>query len=321
MAIGMTVGTGLLVGLFLGCGQRDAGGGQSPVHAGVGLGPVRGQQSGQDPQAQDPQVGQDPKQNPEGDAKTKPAVTQDPKELLAEMMARFKEQKIAVDLEAHTVAIPVVLNLPQDPVEYLLIHRRGKRHEAMFVTEAKPSLLNGALLLAGLQIGKNARVRDVEPMPSLEEVQNGAETVIVTPPKGQPFWMTARWANAAGKVVEHCIEDLILDLTTQEPITDCQWIYIGGRMARLYKNDPEVYVADFEGNIVSICYMLPDNHLATMRHASARDDQNWWLSDLVPEPGTEAQLIFHAQKSKLHVARDERLAAEAKKKSATDGGK
>ncbi len=39
-------------------------------------------------------------------------------------------------------------------------------------------------------------------------------------------------------------------------------------MAKLYKNEPEVFVADFEGNLVSVCYLTPDNHLGTMVPAS-----------------------------------------------------
>ncbi|MCA8973534.1 MAG: hypothetical protein KDC98_02380 [Planctomycetes bacterium] len=245
-----------------------------------------------------------------------PPASQEPdaKALLAEAMATFAEHKITVDLEAQTVTIPVVVNEPADPIEYLLIHSKGKKHEAMFITESLPSVLNGALLMVGLQPGQNATVTDKDPMPTREEVENGAETVVITPPKGVPFWMTVKWKTPEGKTVEHCIEDLILDLTTQEPVRECKWIYLGGRMARIYKNDPEVYVADFEGNLISACYMVPANHLATMEHARARDEQNWWLTNKVPAPGTEVQFVFHRKKTKLHTAREKRLAEEKAKK-------
>lgn len=247
-----------------------------------------------------------------------PAEQPDPKQLLAEALAKFKEENIELDLEKKTVTIPVVVNAPQDPIEYLLIHRRGKRHEAMFFTMSQPSVLNGALLMCGLQPGRNARVDEVEPFPTIEEIEAGAETVIITPPEGRQFWMTVKWTEPEGKEVEYCVEDLILDLTTQEPVTECTWIYLGGRMAKIYKNDPEVYVADYEGNLVSVCYMLPDNHLATMRHADARDEQNWWLTDRVPEPGTEMKFVFHRDKPKLHVERDKRLALEQAEKKKAD---
>ncbi|MCK5944125.1 MAG: hypothetical protein KAI24_19220 [Planctomycetes bacterium] len=244
---------------------------------------------------------------------------QDPDKLLKEMLASFKEQKVQVDAKQGTVTIPVVVNPPQDPIEYLLIHRRGKKHEAVFWTETKPSVLNAALLMIGLERGKNATYEEKDPAPTLEEIQNGADPLIVTPPKGKPFWMTVRWTGDDDKPVEHCVEDLLLDLTTRKPMGACRWVYLGGRMAQLYKGDPEVYIADFEGNLISVCYLTPDNHLATMVHERARDDQNWWTTDLVPEPGTKVEFVFHSKKSKLHEAREQRLKAEAEKAKAGKG--
>ena len=104
---------------------------------------------------------------------------------------------------------------------------------------------------------------------------------------------------------------MVLDLTTREPMGTCKWVYLGGRMAQLYKDEPEVFIADFEGNLVSVCYLTPDNHLATMVHERARDDQNWWTTKELPEPGTEVEFVFHAKKPKLHVERERRLAARA----------
>ena len=128
-----------------------------------------------------------------------------------------------------------------------------------------------------------------------------------------PLFCAEAWKDEDGEVTERCVEDMILDLTTQEPIGACQWIYLGGRMAQLYKGDPEVFIADFEGNLVSVCYLTPDNHLGTMVHERARDDQNWWTTKALPEPGTELDYVFHSKKPKLHEAREKRLAAAAKK--------
>lgn len=237
---------------------------------------------------------------------------QQPDAVLEEVQKQFAKERIELDAKAQTVAVPAVVNDPQDPIEYLLIHKRGKRHEAMFVTPTKPSVLNAALLMLGMVPGQNATYTEKNPPPSLEEIEKGADPLIVTPPKGTTFWMTARWKDDAGKDVEHCVEDLLLDLGTQKPVADCSWVYLGGRMARIYKDEPEVYVADFEGNLVSVCYLSPDNHLGTMVHTNARDDQNWWTTTALPKPGTEVQVVFHRQQSALHKARDERLAREAK---------
>jgi len=246
----------------------------------------------------------------------KSKTAQDPQAVLKEVLASFKKEGIKLDAKARTVTIPVVVNRMQDPIEYLLIHRKGKKHESVFITETKPSILNAALLMIGLEKGKNARYVEKDPPPTLEEVQNGADPVIVTPPQGKPFFMTVRYkpeGKPDGEVVELCVEDVLLDLTTQEPMGECAWIYLGGRMAQLYKNDPEVYIADFEGNLISVCYLTPDNHLGTMVHERARDDQNWWATTKLPKEGTEMEFVFHAVKPKLHAKRSERLRANKKK--------
>lgn len=248
---------------------------------------------------------------------------QDPKQLLAETMKLFEQEKIRVDLKAGTATIECTVNEPQDPIEYLLIHRKGKRHEALFWTMSKPSVLNAALLMIGLEQGKNASVVDKDPPPTPEEIEKGAEMSVVTPAEGKPYWMTVKWKTAEGRFAEYCIEDLLLDLSTQKPVADCTWVYLAGRMAKLYKNEPEVFVADFEGNLVSVCYLMPSNHLGTMAHKDARDDQNWWLTDKVPEPGTVVELTFHSKKPQIEIDRDKRIADEkaAAQKAAGETGK
>ncbi len=253
-------------------------------------------------------------------AQEKEADVQKAKETLLEHLAK---EGVKVDLEAKTVSVPAVMNEPQDPLEYLLIHRRGKAHEAVFVTEAKPSLINSAFLLLGLEPGKNASYKPIEPPPTEEEVAAGADWVKVFPPEGTRLWISAKWkAQGETPANEVVVEDLIVDLTSRELLDDTEWIFLGGRMAPLYKNEPPVFVADFEGNLVSICYLSPANHLATMKHERARDDQNWWMSKICPPPGTEVHVVFHLTKPKIMTKREKRLEQErAKKRDEKAGSK
>ena len=234
-------------------------------------------------------------------------------ELAKELKDLFAKEKIEIDLGKGTVTVPAIVNAPPDPIEYLLIHKKGKKHEAMFFTESKPSVLNSALLMLGLVPGKNASYKEKNPPPSLEEIEKGADPIVITPPEGQQFWMTVAWTDDQGKPVEYCVEDLIGDLSIKASVRDASFVYLGGRMASLYKGEPEVYVADFEGNLVSLCYLTPDNHLGTMKHDRARKDENWWLTDKVPASGKKVRFSFHRQKPELLVAREKRLAEEEKK--------
>ncbi len=240
--------------------------------------------------------------------------------LLAETLETFRKEGITWDQKAQTVAIQAEFIQPPDPLEYLLIHRRGKRHEALMITDAKPSVLNGALLLIGLQPGENADYKEKQPPPTLEEIEKGADPVIVTPPKGAPMWMTVRWKDKDGKDRELAVEDLLLELSTGKPMGAAKWVYLGGRMAPLYKGDPPVFVGDYEGNLISVCYMHPHNHLVTMSHERARDDQNWWVTEQAPEPGTKVEFVFHRIQPQVCIDRDARL-AKAAKAAAEDGGK
>lgn len=228
------------------------------------------------------------------------------------VLAQLAEAGIEVDLDAGTVSIPAEVNVVMDPLEYVLIYRRGKKHEALFITDVKPSLLNTAFLLLGFEAGTNATYEPIEPAPTPEEVAAGADWVKVFPPEGMPLWMTAAWKQASegGEQTEHeaAVADLVLDLVTEQPLQDHEWIYLGGRMAPLYRSEPPVFVADFEGNLMSLCYLEPPNHLVTMKHERARDDQVWWRTELSPEPGTPVVLTFHKDKPELVTEREQRLA-------------
>lgn len=248
-----------------------------------------------------------------------PPGRQDP---LAEMQRLFEENGITVDPKAGTITIRTEVGRPDQPLEFLLIHRKGKAHEAVFITEAKGSVLNAAFIALGYQKGQNARIVDRDPLPTPEEIEKGAPLFDVFPPKGMQVWFTARWKkiDADGNEVEvHVpVEDMLVDMTTDSTVEGNEWIYLGGNMAPLYRDEPPVFVADFEGNYVSIVYKSPPNHLVTMKHERANDDQIWWVSDLVPRTGTEVELIAHRNKTKLHIERDARIAAR-KKAAEKDG--
>ncbi len=219
----------------------------------------------------------------------------------------LEEEGIGFHRESMTVTIPVIVNRLGDPLEYALIHRKGKTHEALLLTEVKPSVLNGALLALGLIPGENATYKEKDPLPTREEVEAGADWVEVFPPKGKPLFMTVSWTDEEKKQHDMPIEDLILDMTTGEALDAMEWIFLGGRMSPIYRGEPPVFVADYEGNLVSICYLEPSNHLVTMKHERARDDMIWWRTDSCPAPGRELVLTFHRNKPKVVEEREKRL--------------
>lgn len=251
---------------------------------------------------------------------TKPTL--DPEKLAQarkQLLGSLAEQGITLDFEKETVAIPAWVNdpPPPDPIEYVLVHRRGKKHEAVLVTDVKASLLNGALMLLGFREGKNATYKERDPAPTREEVEKGAPIADVLPPEGMRFWMTVVRETAEGKRQEDPVEEYLIDLGTQRPVEDAKWIYLGGRMAQLYRNEPAVFLGDYEGNLVSACYMSPENHIGTISHPRGPDEHNWVPNGaVVPPPGTKVTLVFHKKQPEPCRKREERIDAARKKDGA-----
>lgn len=217
----------------------------------------------------------------------------------AELVRFLAEQGVHVDPGKRTIRIAAEVIRPADPLEYLLIHRRGKSHEALLVTDVKPSVLNSAFLLLGYRKGKNARAEEIEPPPTPEQIEAGAPWLRVHPPRGEEVYIVVSWKDPQGKTVRRLAEDLVLDTTTGAPVVDLAWIYLGGQMAPLYRGEKPVFVADYEGNLVSTCYMHPPNHLVTIRHRRGPDDQNWWITDAAPPPGTKVDVTFFREPPEL----------------------
>ncbi len=83
-----------------------------------------------------------------------PAALPAPAERLAELGLSvdakvLKIGRAELDRETMTVTIPAVVNMVEGVVEYLLVHRNGKVHEAVFATDAQPQDIHIACLLAG----------------------------------------------------------------------------------------------------------------------------------------------------------------------------
>ncbi|MBI5852536.1 MAG: hypothetical protein HZB39_16105 [Planctomycetes bacterium] len=253
----------------------------------------------------------------------KPSAPQDP---VAEMNKTLADAGLVVDTKGKTIVVPAVMGRPADPIEFVLVHKRGKAHEALFVTDVKASILNTAFLLLGFTPGENAKSVERDPLPTAEEVAAGVPFADVFPPKGMNVWFTVRWkkVDADGNEVglEVALEDLILDLATQRSIEDVEWIYLGGNLAPLYRNEPPVFIGDYEGNLVSQVYRAPPNHLVTVSHKAADDDERWWLTETVPPPDTPIEFVVHKDKPKLHVERDAAIAkrrADEKEGAKKDG--
>ena len=74
-----------------------------------------------------------------------------------DLLGRFRRHGIHLDLERGLVGLPVTIHVRDDLLEYLLVGSGGASHETLLSTQVTPSVLNTALLLLGVEPGRNAR--------------------------------------------------------------------------------------------------------------------------------------------------------------------
>ncbi|MFQ5504830.1 MAG: YdjY domain-containing protein [Planctomycetota bacterium] len=200
---------------------------------------------------------------------------------------------IRVDWKKRAIYAKGRITVTRDFIEYIAIGPRGKKHEAMLTLDGLGSTLNAALLALGLKPGKNVDYKPVVPPPTEKEAMDGAPTTILIEPEGPEVHLAVSWTDDKGKEKRYAIEDLLYDLRADAPARDVKWIYIGGQKRAIYRGEPPVFVADYDQNYISNYYVKPDNHLITIKHARARDDENWWpVTDRLPERGTPCELIL-----------------------------
>lgn len=286
---GVTLGVLAFLAWNLGWFSSSGGGGIPPGKPGVlhaqekpGKSPAKPARPTGAPQA--------PKQNKPKPPASKPSR----KKAVALLLKELAAKGVHLDRERHLVWVPGVTWIHNANLEYIATGRRGSTHEALLVLDCKASALNAALLALGLKPGKNYSLKEKIPPPPKKLVMEGkAKPYVLIHPKGPGVILTVEWKGKDGKPIRYRAEDLVLDLSTKKPLPRRRWIYFGGRWAPLYKGEPPVFVADYEENLISVCYMDPGNHLITIRHEHGLDDTRWWPNFyLLPPRGTPIKLYI-----------------------------
>ncbi len=215
--------------------------------------------------------------------------TRDARSELAETLRR---EGVWLDLERGVVSIPATVQVREDLLEYLLVAPNGSAHESLFLTTVEPSLLNAALLLLGVEPGHNAHFESQGEVRPEDERQGDRPRRRVYPPYGGGFFLHAAWREA-GESYFFRVEDLIANLDTGRSLRRHRWVYLGSRFARLKPEEPEVFLADIEGNLVNLSFFFQGNTLVT---ASLEEclEQAIWVANawLVPPRGEPVRLFF-----------------------------
>lgn len=221
---------------------------------------------------------------------------QDPAQ--AALVARFAEQGIRVDLDAKTIELDARISNLREPLEYLLVLQpQGKDYESLLSCAGIPAeALNAAMLLLGVEKGQNGRVTPVEPPPSLEEIQNGAEPYVMRPASGDGFYIYVSWEEQIDGQTEPFVyraEDLVINARDEGTYQRGKFVYLGSRFVKPHKDAQEFFAAQGEGNLVSLCLFDPANHLLAGSDPDS-DNQDAWYSNifLLPPMGHPVKVIF-----------------------------
>jgi len=206
-----------------------------------------------------------------------------------ELSAALGEAGLWIDLERGVLAVPVEVQIREDLLEYLLVGPGGAAHESLFLTRVRPSLVNAALLLLGVEPGHNAFVEEKA------GATDGPPKREIHAPSGDGFYLYAAWREGDDTYFFR-VEDLVANLATGRTLRRHRWVYLGSRFAALEKGQPEKFVADLEGNLINLSFFYQGNTLLT----AALDEcveQTIWAANawLVPARGEPVCLLFARQ--------------------------
>lgn len=206
-----------------------------------------------------------------------------------ELEAALAKEGMRLDLERGRVGVPASVLIKNELLEYLVVGKNGQMHESLFLSDVRPSLLNAALLLTGVEPGQNA---SFEPDGTDER---GRPRRKVHAPSGDGFFLYAAWREA-GETYLFRVEDLVRNLDSGRCMRRQRWVYLGSRFAPPLPGKPEAFLADVEGNLVNLSFFFQGNTLLTSSAEECESQTIWAANEwLLPPMGEPVLLVFARQ--------------------------
>lgn len=158
---------------------------------------------------------------------------------------RIRIGEVLVDAGARSVSFPAKVNMDAGYLEYLLVTERGKKHESLLSTAARPVNLHAAMLLLGV---KGSPASCVEGGTAHEKPARIDAEFLATAklPTGDPVMLTVTWAGEDGTPRSAPAEDWLIDEARNRPAGRGPWIYNGSEILRGH------FVAESDGSVVAL---------------------------------------------------------------------
>jgi hypothetical protein len=147
------------------------------------------------------------------------------------------------------VSLPVVVNMNEGPMEYLVVTGKGKTHESLLVTSAEPFHLQVAMLLI------NCKGSDGKLIPEDEQKAIPGESVEM-----ELRWMVGK------KEMKSRLEKFVAR-ADKKPVKEGPFIFNGSRMF------DGSFLAQRDGSIVSL---ITDNSAQFNNPRAGRGDDDMW---------------------------------------------
>jgi hypothetical protein len=203
--------------------------------------------------------------------------------------AQDKTDLITVDKQKRTVAVAATVaprKLPHlaevYPIEVIATFPyregvKGKAHETVVVTEAKPSAVHKALESLGLKPGKPAK-------------GEGAAA------EGPDVNVFVEVPQSGGTVKRLTLDKVLIDPKTRKPMPKVRWKFTGSALVQAAPDKPEkVYGADVTGTLVAV-FPVTDE---TVIQSSLTMKEEKYLKlevnkEVLPKEGEPVRLVIEA---------------------------
>ena len=181
---------------------------------------------------------------------------------------RFAVGLVTLDQPERRVRFPATVNLREETVEYVVVHKTGKTHESIFRTEARPQDIHLAMLLLDARAVLTNRF--------------GAEGRAL--PEGSEIEIEVAWRDLFSEHRARA-EDLVLNKETGESLARSVWIYNGSNFSE------GVFTAQRDGSIVSI-HIDPDALSNNPRPGRENDDLYRPHAERLPPMGARVEITI-----------------------------
>ncbi|MEP4076505.1 YdjY domain-containing protein [Haloferula sp.] len=198
----------------------------------------------------------------------------------------MKIGEITFDPKTRAIRFPAEVNMTEGLLEFVVVHRDGKVHESLLLTEISATNLNIAIKLLNYKASRELYLR-------LEEdgsLSSEFEDATTDEKEGSRIQIGLEWQQD-GETKSSTLNDWISHASTETPMSSEPWVY-GGSFVVDGK-----FVAEGSGDIIAI--FLSNAAIINYSGKDNQDDEVWLPhAKRVPKVGTPVTVVLSPFNSK-----------------------